>query len=60
MFLFGSEQKDSEDVTNFDSEFTSETPLDSVVEDSHLSETVQRQFQGFTYNPDGHLASSNA
>jgi hypothetical protein len=33
-------------VGSFDSEFTSEKPLDSVVEDSHLSETVQQQFAG--------------
>ncbi|GAA5918735.1 hypothetical protein JCM1841_006269 [Sporobolomyces salmonicolor] len=37
------------DTSNFDTEFTSEAPLDSVVEDSHLSETVQLQFQGFSY-----------
>ena len=30
-------------------EFTQELPQDSVVEDSHLSETVQAQFHGFTY-----------
>lgn len=29
------------DTSNFDSEFTSEIPQDSVVENSHLSETVQ-------------------
>jgi serum/glucocorticoid-regulated kinase 2 len=39
------------DVSNFDSEFTSEAPMDSVVTDSHLSETVQDQFRGFTYIP---------
>ncbi|GAA5826039.1 hypothetical protein JCM3770_002033, partial [Rhodotorula araucariae] len=33
----------------FDTEFTSEAPQDSVVEDSHLSETVQQQFVGFSY-----------
>jgi serum/glucocorticoid-regulated kinase 2 len=37
------------DTSNFDAEFTSEAPMDSVVEDSHLSETVQAQFQGFSY-----------
>lgn len=37
------------DTSNFDEEFTSEAPQDSVVEDSHLSQTVQGQFQGFTY-----------
>ncbi|CAG8674411.1 13199_t:CDS:2, partial [Racocetra fulgida] len=39
------------DTSNFDEEFTSETPQDSVVNDSHLSETIQRQFDGFTFNP---------
>ncbi|KAG0204486.1 hypothetical protein BGX28_003580 [Mortierella sp. GBA30] len=39
------------DTSNFDEEFTSEEPLDSVVESSFLSETVQLQFKGFTYNP---------
>ncbi|KDE02273.1 AGC/AKT protein kinase [Microbotryum lychnidis-dioicae p1A1 Lamole] len=37
------------DTSNFDAEFTSEAPLDSVVEDSHLSESVQANFTGFTY-----------
>ncbi|KAL5521078.1 hypothetical protein ACEPAG_9000 [Sanghuangporus baumii] len=47
------------DVANFDSEFTSETATDSVVLDSQLSETVQDQFRGFTYNPDSeHLNAS--
>lgn len=41
--------QNSSDTSNFDTEFTSEAPLDSVVEDSHLSETVQAQFQGFSY-----------
>jgi len=39
------------DTSNFDVEFTSETPLDSLVNDSHLSETIQQQFAGFTFNP---------
>ncbi|KAG8751953.1 AGC protein kinase Gad8 [Serendipita sp. 396] len=47
------------DVANFDSEFTSEQVIDSVVESSHLSETVQEQFKGFTYNPNNeHLSES--
>ncbi|CDK24792.1 unnamed protein product [Kuraishia capsulata CBS 1993] len=40
--------KDSTDTSNFDSEFTSERPLDSVVDD-FLSESVQKQFGGWTY-----------
>ena len=34
------------DVSNFDTVFTAEAPLDSVVEDSQLSQTVQAQFAG--------------
>ncbi|KAF8937000.1 AGC protein kinase Gad8 [Haplosporangium gracile] len=50
------------DTSNFDEEFTNEEPLDSVVESSYLSETVQLQFKGFTYNPsqDGVLGGSMA
>jgi serum/glucocorticoid-regulated kinase 2 len=33
------------DVANFDPDFTNEEAQDSVVEDSHLSETVQDQFK---------------
>jgi serum/glucocorticoid-regulated kinase 2 len=47
------------DVANFDPDFTSELPRDSVVADSALSETVQDQFRGFTYNPaNEHLSES--
>ena len=47
------------DVGNFDAEFTSEATPDSVVEGSHLSETVQDQFRGFTYDPGSeHLSES--
>ncbi|KZS93668.1 Pkinase-domain-containing protein [Sistotremastrum niveocremeum HHB9708] len=38
------------DTANFDTVFTSEAPLDSVVDGSHLSETVQLQFAGFSYD----------
>ena len=38
------------DVSNFDEVFTSEEPLDSVVEDSKLSQTVQDKFVGFSYD----------
>ncbi|WEJ96255.1 Serine/threonine-protein kinase [Yamadazyma tenuis] len=37
------------DTSNFDQDFTSERPQDSVV-DSFLSESVQKQFGGWTYN----------
>jgi hypothetical protein len=33
-------------VSNFDTVFTTEQPLDSVVEGSQLSQTVQAQFEG--------------
>ena len=47
------------DVANFDTDFTNEEAQDSVVTDSHLSETVQDQFRGFTYNPaNEHLSES--
>ena len=45
------------DVSNFDQEFTSEAATDSVVVESNLSETVQDQFKGFTYNPSNDLLS---
>ncbi|TEB25035.1 AGC/Akt protein kinase [Coprinellus micaceus] len=47
------------DVANFDTDFTNEEAQDSVVNDSALSETVQNQFRGFTYNPaNEHLSES--
>lgn len=46
-------------MANFDPDFTNEEAQDSVVEDSHLSETVQDQFKGFTFNPTNeHLSES--
>ncbi|KAF8229706.1 AGC/Akt protein kinase [Tricholoma matsutake] len=38
------------DVSNFDTVFTEEDPVDSFVEDSNLSKTMQDQFSGFSYN----------
>jgi len=38
------------DVSNFDTVFTTEPALDSIVEGSQLSQTVQAQFAGFSYN----------
>ncbi|CAO3596779.1 unnamed protein product [Absidia cylindrospora] len=48
------------DTTNFDDEFTSEAPLESLVDESQISKTMQEQFAGFTYNPanDGVLGGS--
>ena len=39
------------DTSNFDQDFTNEKPQDSVVDD-FLSESVQQQFGGWTYNGD--------
>jgi serum/glucocorticoid-regulated kinase 2 len=38
------------DTANFDPEFTSEAPQDSYVDDPVLSQTMQNQFAGFSYN----------
>ncbi|KAG8935804.1 AGC protein kinase Gad8 [Tulasnella sp. 418] len=46
------------DTSNFDQVFTSEEPLDSVVADSHLSETVQEKFAGFSYDGRDDLAKA--
>ena len=43
-------QADALDTANFDPEFTSEAPQDSYVEGPVLSQTMQNQFQGFSYN----------
>ncbi|KAK4169949.1 Phosphoglucose isomerase-domain-containing protein [Cladorrhinum sp. PSN259] len=41
---------DAMDTDNFDPEFTSEPPQDSYVEGPMLSQTMQQQFTGFSYN----------
>ncbi|KAK3112721.1 Serine/threonine-protein kinase [Teratosphaeriaceae sp. CCFEE 6253] len=41
---------DERDTANFDKEFTSEAPTDSYVEGAGLSETMQAQFAGWSYN----------
>ncbi|ROW00461.1 hypothetical protein VPNG_07924 [Cytospora leucostoma] len=41
---------DALDTQNFDPEFTSEAPQDSYVGGPVLSQTMQNQFQGFSYN----------
>ncbi|KAL2912644.1 Serine/threonine-protein kinase [Polyrhizophydium stewartii] len=48
------------DTSNFDEEFTSEAPTDSLSEGSQLSEAVQQQFQGFTYQATEAIAGSIA
>ncbi|KAH8914538.1 hypothetical protein BT69DRAFT_1357764 [Atractiella rhizophila] len=45
------------DVSNIDAEFLAEQPVDSVVKSSGLSESFQRQFEGFTYE-DNEMAVS--
>ncbi|KAL7267999.1 Serine/threonine-protein kinase [Rhizina undulata] len=45
------------DTANFDKEFTSEIPADSVVnEKNYLSDSMQKQFTGWSYNRPGQLA----
>ncbi|KAI9851087.1 MAG: hypothetical protein M1838_004519 [Thelocarpon superellum] len=41
---------DALDTANFDREFTSEAPTDSFVEGPMLSQTMQQQFAGWSYN----------
>ncbi|KAI9596266.1 kinase-like domain-containing protein [Syncephalis fuscata] len=50
------------DTTNFDPEFTSERPEDSVVTESQLSQTIQDHFIGFTYDSrdSGHLSMASS
>ncbi len=43
-------QADALDTVNFDPEFTGEVPQDSLVEGHPLSQTMQNQFTGFSYN----------
>ncbi|KAJ8326366.1 hypothetical protein BDV3_005907 [Batrachochytrium dendrobatidis] len=48
------------DTSNFDEEFTAEAPTDSLAETSQLSDAVQQQFQGFTYQATEAIAGSIA
>ncbi|KAI0534582.1 Pkinase-domain-containing protein [Xylaria digitata] len=41
---------DATDTDNFDPDFTNEVPQDSYVDGPMLSQTMQDQFQGFSYN----------
>lgn len=43
-------QADALDIDNFDDEFTKEMPNDSWVDGPPLSQTLQKQFNGFSYN----------
>lgn len=49
--------KDNFDTSNFDQEFTNEKPVDSVMND-YLSDSVQRQFGGWTYVGTEHMGES--
>ena len=44
------EQVDALDTKNFDVEFTQEAPTDSYVDGPMLSQTMQQQFTGWSYN----------
>jgi len=45
------------DTSNFDAEFTEQAAEDSLPQDSTLSESVQRKFEGFTFVDDTNLKS---
>lgn len=49
--------KDNFDTSNFDKEFTDEKPVDSVLND-YLSDSVQKQFGGWTYVGTEQLSAS--
>ncbi|KAJ3192005.1 hypothetical protein HK101_007181 [Irineochytrium annulatum] len=48
------------DTSNFDEEFTSEAPQDSLPDQGQLSEAEQEQFEGFSYRNDNQMAGSVA
>lgn len=48
------------DTSNFADEFTSEAPTDSMDEGSKLTEAMQQQFQGFTFQQTEAIAGSLA
>ncbi|KAJ5634982.1 Serine/threonine-protein kinase gad8 [Penicillium longicatenatum] len=48
--FLGAVKSDARDTDNFDEEFTSEKPQDSYVDGPALSQTVQEQFLGWSYN----------
>lgn len=41
---------DARDTANFDGIFTDEAPQDSYVDGPVLSQTMQQQFEGWSYN----------
>lgn len=48
------------DTSNFDTEFTSEAATDSLTDGSQLTEAMQQQFQGFTFQQTEAIAGSIA
>ncbi|EGD75128.1 AGC/AKT protein kinase [Salpingoeca rosetta] len=50
--------KDPLDTSNFDEDFTSLPAVDTPVEDSGLSQSVQRKFEGFSFVDENELAAS--
>lgn len=48
------------DTSNFDVQFTGEAPTDSLSDGSQLSDAVQQQFQGFTFQQTEAIAGSIA
>lgn len=44
--------KDELDTSYFDEEFTSQPPVDSFQDSSNLGESVQKEFEGFTFTGD--------
>jgi len=50
--------KSADDTSQIDPQFTRERPVDSVAPDSVLSESVQNNFDGFTYVADSVLSTA--
>jgi serum/glucocorticoid-regulated kinase 2 len=48
------------DTSNFDTEFTSEAATDSLTDGSQLTEAMQQQFKGFTFQQTEAIAGSIA
>jgi serine/threonine protein kinase len=51
--------KDDTDTRCFDEEFTAQAAVDSVVEQGMLADSVQKEFEGFTYSDKNILTSTN-
>jgi hypothetical protein len=51
-------QQSAIDCSNVDELFTAEDPVDSVVEGSKISQTVQNQFINFSYTNPNDLGTS--